>query len=493
MKKILTLLLILSVLLSIVSCAATQSTGENGDSSAKNGDDTSLRYDPNGMLMDNLPADLDFDGEDARFIYPSENLNEFFSEDVGSDIVSQAVYKMNLAVMERLKVKLKCTTIQGVDSPAVRDSYAATIVNTYTVGDDQWDFVGEHIGAMSSVILSGAFQNLTSLKYTDFDMPWWMSDLVENATVGGKLYLAAGDASISLLKNTTCLLYNKNVAEDYGIEDLQKLAIRGGFTKEKLLQYTLLAHSSLDSKPDISRDTFGFAILNDNHVEAFKAAFNYPILKKNNGGEYEFNYDCQRASDACSWLVDFTNSNDSVYISRNTADVNAAKNAFREDRLLFVTATFSFAVDVFKDINGSFNVLPLPKWSEGENYSTLPRGIYIAFGVMRLTNNAEMAGAVLEAFASEGYRKVTPVYFEDALKIKYTDATNETAAVFDIIRNSVSFDFGYTFSYSFGFDAAIKTAIYNNLPYWTSMVNSGKKAFMSKYDSFFETLSNLEA
>lgn len=465
------------------------STAGNAGESGPNGEE--LEYDSNGFLVDSLPT-LNYNGRDFRVLYPTEYIEEFFYEEESSDLVEEAVHKSNLSVAERLNLNWQVTNVAGVDFSA-RDPFANTVLGAYATNDDLWDVVGISISCVTPVLTGGAFIDLLSTPYLDFAKPWWLSDLTENATINGRLYLAAGDAGTSLLKNTNCLLYNMLYANDLQIPDLQQTVLDGKWTKELWQQYVRQAFSAVDeANPNLESDSFGFATRNDNHLEVFKAAFHYPMLSRNNDGTFTFIYDTRRASDSCEWLCSFANNQPGTYLARTADDVTKVENAFRARRMLFVSAVFADPVDTFNDIAEDFGILPYPKWAEDEEYATLPRGIYVSFGIMRTAPDSEFASAALEAVASQNYRAVTPIYFEDALKIKYTDATPETKAIFDLIRSSTTFDFGYTFSANFGLDAAIRETVYNNLPYWTSLVSSTRTSFMNKLSDFLEQISALE-
>ena len=491
MKKWTALILALIVLLSAVACASGDNPADTGTGTASGtSGETVGKLDANGFVEDDLPDDLDFNGATVRVLYPSEVLTEFFCEEPGEDIVSQAVYATNLAVEERLHVDYQVDHRNGYVTWNDRVAYQNHITQTFASGDDIWDIVGELVGHMATVIFNGCVIDLNSVPYIELDKPWWMQTLRSDATVNGRLYLVAGDASLSLLKNTTSLLYNKALAEDLQLGDIQKLALDGGWTKDVMKQYSLKAYSALDpANPDLSTDTFGFGVYNDNHIEAFKSAFDFPMMTAK-GGEYEFTYDCERAVEAVSWLCDFFHANKGNHFGNG--DYKQVGEAFMADRMLFCTATWDLTVDVFNEFNGGYSILPLPKWSEDEEYSTQPRGVYITYGIMRTSNNVEVSGAFLEAVASKSYRSLTPVYFEQALKVKYSDAEKKTMDLFNLIHDSVKIDFGYTFSLFFGLESSLKNAVRLNLPYWSSNMASGKKTFMENYDRFFETVAGLE-
>ena len=60
-----------------------------------------------------------------------------------------------------------------------------------------------------------------------------------------------------------------------------------------------------------------------------------------------------------------------------------------------------------------------------------------------------MIGAVTEALAAEGYRSVTPAYFEIALKNKYT-RDDESSQMLDILVSGNTFEPAIIYSASLG-------------------------------------------
>ena len=53
----------------------------------------------------------------------------------------------------------------------------------------------------------------------------------------------------------------------------------------------------------------------------------------------------------------------------------------------------------------------------------------------------ECGSMIIEAIASDDYRKVGPMYFEKHAKFRYS-TSEDTAKMFDIIRDSITYDFG---------------------------------------------------
>lgn len=60
-----------------------------------------------------------------------------------------------------------------------------------------------------------------------------------------------------------------------------------------------------------------------------------------------------------------------------------------------------------------------------------------------------MMSAVIECWGSEAYRLTTPALFETNMKYKYTDL-DVSAQMFDILRNTMSFDQGRIYANTLG-------------------------------------------
>ena len=103
-----------------------------------------------------------------------------------------------------------------------------------------------------------------------------------------------------------------------------------------------------------------------------------------------------------------------------------------------------------------------------------------------------MAAATLEALAYEGYATVAPAYYEVALKIKYS-RSDESAQMFDLIRENVVFDFGALYGGALGIPFnAIKNFIAANNTNWSSYYASNETAAQTAIDNFVEDILALD-
>lgn len=111
------------------------------------------------------------------------------------------------------------------------------------------------------------------------------------------------------------------------------------------------------------------------------------------------------------------------------------------------------------------------------------------YAIGESSSRPDVAAATLECLASESYRLVTPEVFEMAMKVRYADAP-ESAKMYDILRETVSFDIGRLYAESFGNYTAnafrtnaisTPTAYLRNVARQTGTINKGLDKIESVY------------
>ncbi|MBE6605347.1 MAG: hypothetical protein E7639_06580 [Ruminococcaceae bacterium] len=100
----------------------------------------------------------------------------------------------------------------------------------------------------------------------------------------------------------------------------------------------------------------------------------------------------------------------------------------------------------------NYGILPIPKYDTAQkNYYTVIGNEFSIYSVFRGRSDRgdaaatdSMLTAVLECWASEAFRKTTPVIFELNMKLK-SSPTQCEADMCEIIRQSIEFDMGRIF------------------------------------------------
>ena len=82
-----------------------------------------------------------------------------------------------------------------------------------------------------------------------------------------------------------------------------------------------------------------------------------------------------------------------------------------------------------RQMDVDFGMLPYPKYSEAEDYSSSTAGIFLSMtGVPASNSELDDTGYFLEAYAYEGWRLLKPAYYENVLmgKLARDDESKDT-------------------------------------------------------------------
>lgn len=476
------ILLLTAILLSHTACG-----GESDTQNDTISQDTSTVYqedDSGNFERDDLPAGLNFDGEVINVLYRDDVQNSFYVGEQTGDIVDDAVYNSNRKVEERLGLSFNIIPLAGTAN-ADRDSYMNTITNSVLAGDNEYDLCGVLTFNVPTLIQKGVLNNLLEVKYLNFDKPWWSSGLTDLAAINGKLYFASGDISLELTQRIYCMLFNKQLAESLKVENLYDLVNSGKWTLNKMKEIGISAYSDLDGDSKVSAgDRLGVVVNDYNHMCGFMASLEAEFAKRGDDGRYHISGDSEHTVNVMQNIVNIFNNNDGIfYMNKSDADpANVAeyhdvyRSMFKSGNLLMITSEFNQISTVFRDMESDYGIIPYPKYDEEqENYYTLARNVYSSMVIPKTCDKLDAVGAAMEAMASQNYRDVSPVYFETALKVKYSH-DDETSQMYDLIKQGLSFNFAFTFSAVSGGYANV----------FVDMVGNNNENYMSKYEETYQ-------
>ena len=494
MKKTLVMLLIFALTIGIfTSCASETTPGTNdttvtGDNSA--GEETTVsNVDANGYLLDTLPSDLDFGGETVDIVVrESIAAKEFYVPEMTGDIVDDAMYMRNRSIEERMNVKINFIEMAG--EWAERETMNEAIRASVMANDGAYDIAAVLSNQLSILTLEGLLSNLSEMNYLDFSKPWWANGLLDELAVGGKVYFASGDASLGLINGMMCIFYNKTIAENYSIPDMYKTVTDGVWTLDKLIEYGQSAYSDLNGDGAVNdEDQFGIIMADYNQVYGFIEALDLPVINKDaDGYPFEFSYGGEKVTNAIQKLVNMYKNIPGMKIQKETSLLHI----FKSGNSLFASGEFKNTGD-YRDIDSfDYGVVPYPKWDEAQaDYRSCVRATYSHFCIPITAPNQDMSAAVLEAFASESYRQVSPAYFEHALKVKYS-RDSESAQMYDLVKSSVVFNFAIAFTMSLNDPQnTFKSVVSDYNENWASTYASWQPTAQAKLDDTIAVLREL--
>ncbi len=406
---------------------------------------------PTKTYPDDLPEDLNFGGKKVTFLYRAEIGSEFCADSENGEVVNDSIYNSMRSVEDRLGVDINVVLRDG-HYVSSRGEYISHIKSMITAGDPEYDWVDMMIGLATIEMSAGIFKNIADNKYIDLDKPWYIPDMKDSVAIDGKLYFVTGDASLGYLKSAFCLYFNNRVIDDFKLENPYELVDSGKWTFDKLIEMTSAASQDVngDGKYDLE-DKLGLVEHDNNHENAYAAPNLIEFYKKDSNGDWQFTYGSEHDVNVCEKIAKLYTT-DGFYKSRVTNAVveqqekyNAISSKFCAGEILFITSELDDAVLQFRNMNDAYGILPLPKFDEEQEfYRTSSRNTHNSFSMPVICADPDMAGAVLEALSSSNHETVLPAYFETALKTKYS-RDDDSARMYDLIRESMFLDFGYTY------------------------------------------------
>jgi hypothetical protein len=482
----------------MLAAALLFSCGENNGGSGNNADTgttTNVETVTDEAVIetipqDDIPADLDFGGAKMKIlIREAVASTQFFVDEMDGDIIHDALYSRNRTVEERLGVDIEFIPLPGEWGD--KDSFNGAIRSSVMANDGAYDLCAVLSNQLSVLTLEGLLADLNKVKYLNFDQPWWAGGLLDELVVGGKLYFASGDASLGLLDGMICFLYNKKLAENYDVGDVYGLVNSGGFTLDKMVETSRVTYADLNGNGETDlEDQFAFICASWNQIYGFIEAFELPVTEKDaDGYPAKIVFDSEKVVNAVQRLAAMFNDEQGYDIRPNDVDLGPI---FSSGRALYSTGEF-LNMSQYRDIDTfDFGVIPFPKYDENQaEYHTGVRATYSSFCIPITAANYDMSGAVLEAFASESYRQVTPAYYEGAMKQKYA-RDSESTQMFDLIKNGVTFKFGVSFTMSLNDPQnTFKSVVSAKDPNWASRMQSWIVSAQASLDKTVATLKEL--
>lgn len=208
MKKAAAFILIISLILGVTSCSSDATNDETPvgieTTTAKETEEITRENYP-----DSLPDGLNFGGEKFVIHYYDSNEQEWIAEETNGETINDAVYSRNLAVSERLGVEFEFYrggSAGDYQKFVIQNNLRSSIL----AGDGAFDLIAGYSSFITRG-MDGLLMNLYDVKYLDFDKPWWVSDLVEEATINRKMFYMTGDLALSMLMNMDIMFYNETL------------------------------------------------------------------------------------------------------------------------------------------------------------------------------------------------------------------------------------------------------------------------------------------
>ena len=366
----------------------------------------------NAQLDDKLP-EKDYGGETFTVWIRASDTEHVMATEENGEIFNDASYGQKRTIEERFGLNLNYFNYGGDWTESMKR------FNTSLMSGDYFaDLVENWNATTPSSIAQGFYLDISGQSAIDTSMPWYFADEMETAAYLGKQYSAVGFMNPKTVFNEiTCIFFNKDLANNYDIEDLYQVVRDGRWTLDYAMDICKDFYYDLngDNAYDLG-DLYGFVSDPLNCWYHGFAELGIPLLSLDDDGSYSISLFDQ--PEKCQVILDklreFQNLDSNMY--------NVKKHGMIYDEMFglgnsLIAISSLKNLDRLDNVSFSYGVLPRFKADEAqEHYYTT--ALNNPWSVPVSTKSLERSAILMTAFAAEGYKQVVPVLYEQSIKTK---------------------------------------------------------------------------
>ena len=490
LRRLISAVLLSTTVLSLAACAsdngtAAQTTADTTVSaSAETTEETTTAAETKpAVQVPDLPS-KDWEGRRAMFLVKGPGQGNWESKEIwvpeeNGEVVNDAVYARNLKMEERYNFKVAIT---GGDS---LDSMARTVI---LAGDDDYDVVMPNMTQSANLANEKLTFDLYDVPYIDLDRDYYDQNSIRDLTIGGRLYFVTGEIAYQDQDGIWVTMFNKELAESYGIDDPYKLVRDGTWTVDRLIEMT----------SDVSRDIDGDGKMGITDMWGFVSAYStvssmvygadIRIVTKNEKDLPELTFDHERIHTVLEKAITLLETEDRSFMVDHFPGMGYNAYTLRDvfgGGLGLFYAEVLMHVKTMRWSNVTFGVVPFPKYDETiEGYPHFINAVGTMVNIPTTVADPEFSGFVVEAMSAEAMNLITPAYYDVALTGKYM-RDDESAEMLDLIIGSAVYDLGHIFAWG-GLSTSFTNLVKAKSTDFASMYQSSSTSAQAQIDKFIE-------
>jgi len=441
-----------ALVLALLMLGSAVSCGDSGtqDEAAANAQ-TTVQDTPNASpTLESVTAsyaDRDYDGYVFRVGVRDEvdwETYDVIAEELTGEAINDAVYNRNLLMEENMNIKI--TEIR-------HDRPATNLTQSVTAGTDDYDTVTDGLFIAAPLVVQNMLMDYRSITSVHPEQFYWDPQIYDSLSISGKSFMMTGDISIMDNAGTWCMLFNKDLVKDHGLENPYDLVNEGTWTLDKMDEMAAAVLHDADGDGQWTEaDTYGFLTEGYNNIALWSCA-DLKIITKDAKDLPVYSYDSELALDVLTKVLDiqfadYTNmgsGSNVIYGGMNTDDPSREKQ-FANGKALFYYAGM-INITLLREFDTDFGVLPAPKYNEeqAEYRSNYSYGNFTIYVVPTTCPDAEKVGDILDAMAHLSAYTLTPAYYDKTLIGKST-RDEESLPMIELILNTRNFDLGIVYN-----------------------------------------------
>ena len=483
MKRIISFILVLVMIaatFAMVSCAKDKEKGNVDDVPFSEEDNYMVgKYDFEGKIV-TFPI---FGGEDTWYIGVEEKVGE---------TVEDAVYERDKLTETRLNIDIQCVYMSKFDE------FKSEIQKVLMAGDSDYDVIMGQQANQIDLCLDGYMLNLNDLSsygadnILDFEGEHWNDTYMKYYEYGNARYWLSGGYFVPLLSYVYCTfvnktLYDKNFLESYG--DIYDLAYEGKWTIDKMAEMSSTIYSDVNTNDKFDAgDIVGWSYASASSclMMGFLMGVGLEASSVNADGSINFQITSTNKANIDRIQKLFSTFSNTRGMNFNKNLTPSGQSEFIAGNQLFFCGLFEH-LNSFREMQDDFYIIPMPKYNEAQaSYRSAIDDNNMIIGIPHCCEDVVASAATIELLAYLSEKNVNDLYYEEALKYKFT-RDDKAADMIDFINDQWCTDFVFIWEkYIFG-EHWLRYNIVNN------PVSAINKKQANWIETFGETIAKLDS
>lgn len=482
-SRTLCILLLVAMALASVACG-TEGTEASDPNTSKT---QSTSSSDERVLFDNLP-DVKYGGKTITFLVEGDYAEslasvEIMPQETDYEELRNAVSTRNGLVEERFEVQIQEVRTENSGDMVTKlrsNNLAAT---------SEYDIVMPFMADAARIAQEGMFYDLNKLSDIHLECDYYDQGSVKDLSINNKNYFVTGDLSLMTYNVTHALVFNKDIIDDYGLENPYTLVMENKWTIDKLQEMARQVTSNVDGEPGMSYlDNYGF-LVNGNFVSSMYMACGQRFTRKDAADEPVLVIGGETSSavfdrifelvndDQATGKIDFNTEFGLTAIAAGKTIWKAATESVANKHTLFRAMSLYDVLDL-GDYECRFGILPIPKYNEmqDEYYCRVSTLGASCIAIPVNVEDPQMVSVIADAMMQASTGTIKRSYFDVIMKSRrFKDEESED--MLDIIFRSRVYDFAtvYNWGGTSEYDTNSLSGFMNDTAF------SGKNTFVSTW------------
>jgi len=390
-----------------------------------------------------------YDGE-AKGTWQVAAISEIIADEETGDPINDAIYRRNREVEALYNIEFGLVPVTYPN----RGDFAAKFTRAVLAGEDLFDaafMLGDSLPAALSQ--RDTAHDLFTLPALDLSKSWWDQNSKKAMSIGGKLSAVIGDVNFYSAIAPLAIFANKQLMQDYGVDNLYKLVRDGKWTWDAM-------H---DIMKKVTKDLNGDGVIDKNDQVGLFAQYVHLYPAVTSAGEYmavknsadipALAPNAERAA-AVSEKVGaiFKDSNTTVIADDITAGYGNVffefiMPKFRDGEIMFHVNQLLLSFEL-RSMDADFAILPFPKYDEAQaGYGTVISPAWATYTVVPITcADTDRASNILQAMGYYSQKYIMPAYYSVTVTNKLM-RDEDSIEMMDIIFGNRQFDLAYLYNW----------------------------------------------